>query len=210
MLGTLVLCGRQVREHVGQQPGWYPGLAAQRAPDHGQQVLNGLVLDHPSRYADPHRVDDPALIPAGGDDHDPHIRVVGLRFAGQFDTIAAVEVDIDQDDVEALVAQHRAGLLDRRGGRRGQPRLDVQPTGQSLRERDVVVHDEEVPDWRLRESQRCQRGRVPHHRAAHPLAAACLTGGPSEYSPVIPTRQKRATMLVASNRECAPSLTRTL
>ena len=173
-------------------------------------MLNGLVLEHPSRHADTHRVNDPALIPARGNNHDPHLGIVRQCVVREFDAVDAVEVDVEQHDVDVLFTEGRAGLLDRCRGGCGQPGLDVEPAGQRLGERDIVVHDEELPDRRPRRSQRGHGGRVAHHRGLHPLAADCFTGGPSEYWPEIPSRQERATMLVASNRECAPSLTRTL
>ena len=91
----------------------------------------GSFLTHPSRHADAHRVNDPALIPARGNDHDPHLGIVGRCVVREFDAVDAVEVNVEQHDVEVLFTEGRAGLLDRCRGGCGQPGLDVEPAGQA-------------------------------------------------------------------------------
>ena len=144
-------------------------------------MLNWLVLEHPSRHADLDRLNDPALVPARCNDHNPHIWMVRQRLVRKFDPVSAVKFDIKQNDVESAFGERRAGLLDCGHGGCGQPWLNVEPAGQSFRERDIVVHHQELPDWRLGESQRFQGGRALHKGNGHPLAAACFAGGPSEY-----------------------------
>src|SRR5260370_24231202 len=193
--------GLQFREHVSEEQGRYPCLTAQRATDHGEQVLDWLALGHPAGDADPDCLNDLAFPPTSGRHDNPDVRVAAQCLIGEPEPVLPVNLDIEQQDVEPAVGEHPARLFDRRRGEGPHPGLDVQPARERLGERDVGVQDEASAGRWLPYPPVGQDRGMPHQGGSHPLAAAAWGMEPNEYWPAVPSTPDRATMLVASNRE---------
>ena len=152
MLALAASPGSQVRENQGQDPRRYPRLAAQRAAHRRDQLLDRLIFGHPCGNADSYCLDRQAVINACRYHDNPQARMVRQRLASELEPAVAVQVDIEQQHIEIAFVQRMARLVNR--GRRSRPysRLGIQACRQRVREDRVVVENEDMPDWRLRES----------------------------------------------------------